>query len=127
MSVSEHPISFSPAMRVLLTVLLAGPGRCRVAVSEELLEVRMGLGGWAFAARIPRSSIVAAESTNRTVLAWGAHGWGGRWLVNGSSKGLVQLTIEPRAAGHCLFVPLRLRQLTLSLEEPERFVAALRS
>jgi hypothetical protein len=125
MSVSEHPISFNPAMRLLLTILLAGPGLCRVAVSEEQLEVRMGLGGWAFAARIPRSSIVAAEPVTRRVLAWGAHGWRGRWLVNGSSDGLVQLTIEPRAAAHCLFVPLRLRQLTLSLEDPRRLVDAL--
>ncbi len=59
------------------------------------------------------------------VWAWGAHGWRGRWLVNGSARGLVRLTIQPAGGGRCLMFPIALRQLTLSLEEPEQFIAAL--
>jgi len=59
------------------------------------------------------------------VWAWGAHGWRGRWLVNGSANGLVQVTIDPPQHGRCLVFAIRVRQLTLSLDDPDGFVAVL--
>jgi hypothetical protein len=85
----------------------------------------MGAGGWAFSGIVPRSSITEVKRVTGPVWAWGAHGWRGRWLVNGSANGLVQVSIEPTARGHCLFFPVKLRQLTVSLDEPDEFVAAL--
>lgn len=118
-------ISFNRFLRAVMTPMLTGPRRCAVVVGTDELHVTMGLGGWAFAARVPRSAISAAGRVDGPVWAWGAHGWRGQWLVNGSSQGLVRLTIEPPGHGRCLGFPVKLRQLTLSLDEPDAFIAAL--
>jgi hypothetical protein len=70
------------------------PKHSEVRVVAGTLHVKMG---WAFDAHIPLASITSAEATNTRVFAWGVHYSGGRWLVNGSGKGLVVLTIEPPA------------------------------
>jgi len=108
-----------------MTPLLAGPRNSTVRVDESVVMVKMGAGGWAFRAEVPRSSIEEATLVNGPVWAWGAHGWRHRWLVNGSSKGLVRLTIAPRAPGRCLMIPLHIGELTLSLAEPEEFIRAV--
>ena len=59
---------------------------------------------------------------------WGAHGWRGRWLVNGSSAGIVQLDLEPRQRAWLLSIwPLTLRVLYVSLDDPHGFLAAIGS
>jgi hypothetical protein len=85
----------------------------------------MGRGGWVFTGEVPKSSIVTATQVNGPVWSWGAHGWRERWLVNGSSKGLVHLTIAPKSPGRCLVFPLRIGELTLSLADPDAFVRAV--
>ena len=120
-------LSFNPFIRVLMTPLLAGPPRCRVVLTPKRLKVKMGLGGWAYSASVPRASLTGATPASGPVLGWGAHGWRGRWLINGSSRGLVRITIDPPSRGRCLMVPVKLRELTLSLEQPEAFIAAVTS
>lgn len=112
-------------MRALTIPLFAGPRHCRVTVLPDRIQVSMGVGGWEFTAGINRSAIVEATQTGGRVWAWGAHGWRGRWLVNGSSRGLVRLTLDPRQYGRCLGFPLRLRELTLSLDDPTGFIGVL--
>jgi len=124
-SPAQFTISFTNWMRVLMAAVLAGPRHCAVTVSSDHLDVHMGVGGWAFATSVHRSSIVDVRRVNRPVWAWGAHGWRGRWLVNGSGDGLVQVTIDPPQHGRCLVFAIKLRQLTLSLDDPDGFVAAL--
>ena len=124
---STYQVSFNMFMRVLMTPLLAGPRRCTVQLTRKRLKVRMGLAGWAFSARVPRESIAGAERVQVPVLGWGAHGWRGRWLINGSSRGLVRISIDPRARGRCLIVPIKLKELTLSLDRPDDFIAAVTS
>jgi hypothetical protein len=54
------------------------------------LSVPFGLG--------PQHSDVHVENDtlhHDRVTRWGVHGWRGRWAVNGSSKGMVELTIDP--------------------------------
>ncbi len=118
-------MSFNLFMRLLMTPMLCGPRRCHVVLTTDRLEVTMGVGAWAFSAAVPRSSITACTRVSGPVWAWGAHGWRGRWLINGSSRGLVRLSIDPRAHGRCLGFPLKVNELTLSLEHPDDFVAAL--
>jgi len=118
-------LSFNRFMRILMTPLLAGPRRCRVQVGAEHLYVTMGAGAWAFAALIPRASILRVAPDTRRVGGWGAHGWRGRWLVNGSSRGMVCVDIDPPARASCFGFPIKLRQLRLSLEDPERFVTVV--
>ena len=85
----------------------------------------MGVGGWVFKAEVPRDSIAEVAAAPGPVMAWGAHGWRGRWLVNGSSRGLVRVRIDPRSPGRCLGFPLRIRELILSLDDPVGFIDAL--
>jgi hypothetical protein len=124
-SSTEVTMSFSRWMRALTIPLLAGPAHCRVTVLADRVQVSMGVGGWEFAADIDRSAIVEVTQTTGRVWAWGAHGWRGRWLVNGSSRGLVRLTLDPRQRGRCLGFPLRLREVTLSLDDPAGFIEVL--
>jgi hypothetical protein len=125
MGVGTFSLSFNRFITILTTPMLAGPRHCRVQVGEQTMTVHMGLGGWAFKAEVPRASIVEVTPATGPVMAWGAHGWRGRWLVNGSSQGLVRIRIDPRSRGRCLFFPIRLRELTLSLDDPTGFVAAV--
>lgn len=118
-------LSFNRFMTVVMTPILAGPRRCRVVIEANQLSVTMGVGGWAFSARAPRSSVTRVARVSGPVWAWGAHGWRGRWLVNGSSRGLVQVSIQPAGRGRCLIFPIKLTELTVSLDEPDKFVAAL--
>jgi hypothetical protein len=63
----------------------------------------------------------------------GVHGRRGRWLVNGSAEGLAELTIDPPVrispSIDTLYGlgPSRVRQLTLSLDDPDGFVAAVKA
>jgi hypothetical protein len=123
----EFAMRYSPFMRVLLTLMLAGPRRTRIHVDDRGLDLRMGAGGWCYATRVPRSSVRSVESRTDPLRlwGWGAHGWRGRWLVNGSMRGLVEIAIDPPARARCLGWPIRLRTLIVSVEEPAAFVEAL--
>lgn len=127
MKSAEFPFSYNPFIRVLMTPMLLGPRHSTVRIDDARVSVRMGVGGWAFAARVPRSSITEAMRIAGPVLGWGVHGWRGLWLVNASSRGLVRMTIEPRSRGRCLLFPLRIRQLTVSLADADGFVRAVSS
>jgi hypothetical protein len=118
-------LSFNSFTRLLMTPILAGPHRCKVVLTAKRLKVKVGAGGWAFSANVPRSSVTGVTRVSGPVLGWGAHGWRGRWLINGSSRGLVRLTIDPSGRGRCLMVPVTLRELTISLERPDEFIAAV--
>jgi hypothetical protein len=120
-------LSYSRPLLALLTPMLAGPRRSGVLVGTDEIVVEMGMGGWAFRAGVPRSSVTAVDHAEGPVQAWGAHGWRHRWLVNGSSRGLVRLKIEPRARGRCLVFPLSVSELTVSLADPDAFIRAVRS
>lgn len=101
---------------------LFGSGRrfSHVTLRDDTITVRLG---WAFRAVIPRASVVRATPSTDRVWGWGAHGWGGRWLVNGSSHGLVVLDIDPQHKGRVLGYPVKLRQLTVSLVDPEALLS----
>lgn len=119
---TTFPIRFG-LLRGMLTVLGCGPRRSDVTVEPERVKVRMG---WAFRAAIPRSSIARAEENHGWVGGIGVHGFRGRWLVNGAASGLVALDIEPPARASVCGVPIKLRRLRVSLEDPAAFLAALR-
>ena len=106
---------------LLSTPLGLGPKTSEVRVVDGVLHVKMG---WAFDAHIPVSSITCAEATDERAFSAGVHYSNGRWLVNGSRKGLVALTIEPPVQAK---VPLRsaaLRSLVLSVTDPDALIAA---
>jgi hypothetical protein len=116
-------MSFDDRLKSLFVPMGLGPRRTQVSIEGGALRVRMG---WGFRASIPLSSVRAAEPDVGRVTGWGAHGRNGTWLVNGSSDGLVRMEIDPPARGWVSGIPVRLRVLRLSLEEPEAFLRALR-
>lgn len=98
-----------------------GPKQSEVYIADDTLHVKFG---WGFRTSVPLSSIAKAEENHDRVYAWGAHGWRGRWLVNGSSKGIVELTIDPPTKAHVMGVPITLRMLWVSVTEPEALIGA---
>ncbi|MGG5259242.1 hypothetical protein [Phycicoccus avicenniae] len=108
----------------VLGALLAGAalGRPAVVLTEDHLEVRLGLG---WRSTVPRADIVAAGHDPRHPISIGAHGWRGDWLVNTSGHGLVRIDLDPPGRGRVFGVPVRLRTLRLSLADPDAFLAAL--
>ena len=120
---SEFRLRYAPALRPLLSLLGMGPGLSGVDVEGDALRVRMG---WAFAARLPLTSIRHAEPTVHPIWGgWGVHGWDGRWLVNGSSHGIVRLDLDPDGKAVVCGVRVRVRTLWLGLEDPDGLLARL--
>lgn len=105
-----------------MVVLSLRPNNSYVDVGESEFSIRMG---WAFRATVPRSSIVSAANDDGRVLGWGVHGWGGKWLVNGSSSNIVRIDIDPPVRGRVAGLPVRVRTLRASAVEPDALIAAL--
>jgi hypothetical protein len=104
----------------------AGPGVSGVEVDAGGIRVRMG----SFKLDVPRVFVRSVKrSPARTGGATGVHGGRGRWLVNGSADGLVELAIEPPcdlAPGiDTLFRRQKVSLLIVSLDDPDGFIAAL--
>jgi hypothetical protein len=106
---------------LLSTPLGLGPKTSVVRIEDGILHVKMG---WAFDAKIPVASIVGAEASDERTFTAGVHYSNGRWLVNGSGKGLVTLTIEPPVPAKVPLRKVELRSLVLSVTDPDALIAA---
>jgi hypothetical protein len=108
------------------TLLGGGPGRGGVELTPTVLRVRVP----GFPLDIPRASVQSAtRSTRRIRGTYGVHGGRGRWLVNGSYSGLVELAIEPPCYTprqlSTLLRKMEVSSLTISLVDPDGFIAAV--
>jgi hypothetical protein len=109
------------------TRLGGGPGRGGVTVDSAMLRVRMA----DFHLDIPRGSVRSATRSARRIRGTiGVHGGRGRWLVNGSYNGLVEIAIEPPGYTprqfSTLFRRVKVSSLTISLVDPDGFIAAVK-
>ena len=118
------PISFDSWYALLSNALLLRPSDSFVEVEQNEIRVRMG---WAFHASIPRSSIVSAKKNQTRPISRGVHGFGGRWLVNGSADGLVTLGLAKGQRGYVMGFPVDLSELMVSLKDPTALLDALES
>lgn len=109
---------------LLSTPLGLGPKSSEVRVQDGTLHVKMG---WAFDAHIPVASITHAEASGDRTFTAGVHYSSGRWLVNGSRKGLVVLTIEPPVPAKAALRSVQLRSLVVSVTDPDALIAACTS
>jgi hypothetical protein len=113
-------IRYAALLKPLLEAMGMGSVQSGIEVTPDQLRVQMG---WAFSATIPIRDIRHMErSVPALILGWGVHGWAGRWLVNGSRRGVVRIDIDPAAQGKVIGVPIRLATLLISLVEPEKFL-----
>jgi len=115
-------ISYSTPMRLLSIMLGTGPRRSSVDVDDDTVDVRMG---WAFHVAIPRSAVDGVRHAEPVRFSRGAHGWNGRYLVNGRGDGLVTITVEPAQRGVLVGFPVNVSEVTVSVEDPAGLVAAL--
>jgi len=120
----RFPIRCNPFNGILFRGLLIAPSRSSVELDDQNLLVRLG---WAFSARIPRGLVARAGLGRPPTIPFtaGAHGWGGRWLVNGSADGIVTMDLSQRVRAFVAGFPIRLKELSVSLEDPEGFLSAL--
>ena len=117
----RFPIRFTGASR-LMAVAGMVPSRCSVDVTDDHVQVRMGM--W-FELEAPRLTVAGATHDTDRVLGWGVHGWRDGWLVNGSSEGIVRVTFAPTQRAWMGPVPLRVRVLRVSVDDPDGLIAAL--
>lgn len=122
MTTTHFPITHHGAYRWLGLAL----GGSSAAVDVGETEVAVRYGPW-FVARFPRSAVVDVARDERRFLSRGAHGWRGRWLVNGAGTGLVRVTLDPVQRARVTGVPAKLRELIVNVDDPEALIAALRA
>jgi hypothetical protein len=120
----RFPIRFSSLNGVLFRGLLIPPSSSYVDLDDQTIHVRLS---WAFSARIPRRMAAGAGLGRPPTIRFtaGAHGWGGRWLVNGAPDGIVTIDLSEPVRAFVSGFPIRLKELSASLEDPEGFLAAL--
>jgi hypothetical protein len=116
-------LRYDTASRFLLTLFGAGPARSGIAVEDDVACVM----GRLFRGRAPRPSVVGASIVSDRVLSRGVHGWRGDWLVNGAGRGLVELRFEPPMRATVTMVPVKVRRLRVSVDDPEGLVAVFAS
>jgi hypothetical protein len=118
---ARFPIRFTGANRAMVLLGIVAE-HCRVEVDDGELRVRMA---WAFSLDVPRVNVRSVAPEHGRVWAWGAHGWRGKWLVNGSSSGLVRIELDPPGRGRVAGVGVEVRILVVSVEDPDGLIAAL--
>jgi hypothetical protein len=118
----EFPISQTRAFRALAT--LFGGRHGTVTLDDASLRVRFGV---MFRAEVPRSAVRGATRWTGRIGGWGAHGRRGRWLVNGSSRGIVQIQLDPTQQGSMTGLPVKVTELLVGVDDPDGLVAALGS
>jgi len=115
------PFTFWGPMRALAT--LFGGRRAGATVTDDAVTVRYGV---MFAIDVPRSAVRSATRVQRT---WwwgiGVHGWKHVWVANGSLRDLVRLTLEPAQRARTLGIPVRVRELIVSVQDPDAFIAVV--
>lgn len=121
MATRRFPIRFTGLSRAMIALGLS-PSRSWVEVGDDVLRVRMS---WGFSLDAPLVNVRDARPDTGRVGGWGVHGWRGRWLVNGSSSGLVRIDLSQPVRGRMGPIPIGIRQLRVSVEDPDGLVAAL--
>ena len=117
---TTFPIRFTGFNKAMV-VLGMGPRGSRVEIDGGTVRIRMG---WAFRLRFARADIASAALDTARVGGWGVHGWRGVWLVNGSSKGIVRIDLRERVRGYVMGIPVKIRAVRVSVEDPDALVAA---
>jgi hypothetical protein len=107
------PIRYSKIWSWLLTILLLPPRFSYIEIDGDKVRIRMG---YAFRARFSRGDI-SVVGTNRPVVSIGAHGWRGRWLVNGAHRPIGKIGFALPIKARVLGVAVEVRELLVSVDD----------
>ena len=118
----EFAIRHDPWYKWIAVLCGLVPQWSRVTIDGDQVVVWMS---YAFRSTFDRSTIRSVTPWSGRVWSWGVHGWRQRWLVNGSSQGIVVLALDPPARARVLGWPIHVRELAVSLDDPVGLTAAL--
>lgn len=118
---ARFPIRFTGVNRAMVVLGITRRGSY-VDVDDATVTVRMT---WAFSATFPRTSVQQVADDHDRAWGWGAHGWRGVWLVNGSSSRIVRLDLHPAGRARVCGVPATLRTLRVSVDDPRGLIEAV--
>ena len=121
MTARRFPIRVTDAQRTLRTLGIHPP-ECAVEVDGDRLRVHYG---WAFRMDTALAGVRHAERDPTRPRKLGVHGWWGRWVVDGSFDRVVKIDFDPPARARTGPFPLKVRELRVSLDDPDGFLAAL--
>lgn len=116
------PITFDTWYAAVSRGVFLPPEAAWIEISADTIQVRMS---WAFRATFPRAAVVMATRERTRPASRGVHGWRGTWLVNGSGNGILRLTLHPEQSARVMGIPVCLRQLLLSVDDPDKLALAV--
>jgi hypothetical protein len=122
----RYAMRLDPVWRLVLALFVGTPSRSYVEIGEQAVRFRFG---WPFDETVPLDQIAGVAPTTWPFL--GGIGWRiatrGRIGLIGSLRGVVEVQLRAPRRVRLLAIPLRCRGIVVSLEDPDRFVAALRA
>jgi hypothetical protein len=116
------PIKYACWQGVVLRACLVAERWSYLDIQSDSVSVHMGWGFWA---RFARSNVERVAPAPRVFLTAGAHGWSGRWLVNGAESPIASIFLREPARAFVLGFPVTLRELRVSVDDVDGLRAAL--
>ena len=115
------PIRYGPPWQWILPLLGLPRGFAYIQVKGDEVKVRMG---WAFLVKFSRLDVIEVVD-RQAVVSIGAHGWEGRWLVNGAHSPIATIRLSRPARGLVLGFPVTVRELLVSVDDRDALRRAL--
>ena len=115
------PIRYGNPWKWILPLFLLPARLAYIRIDGDSVRVRMA---WGFRIKFPKAS-VQSVSDHRPVVSIGAHGWKGRWLVNGAHRPIATIALSPPARGRLLGMPITVRELLVSVDDRDVLRLAL--
>jgi hypothetical protein len=107
------PIKYTEPFSALLTMTGAPPRAAYLDIDDDKVRVQMGR---AFRVAFPRRAVVSVDDSPH-VVSVGAHGWRGRWIVNGTHRPIARIVLDEPVRARVIGVPVKLRELLVSVDD----------
>jgi hypothetical protein len=107
------PIRYGSPWRWILPLFLLPARLAYLRIDGDDVRVSMG---WGFRARFLRSDVVEVTK-HRPVASIGAHGWKGRWLVNGAHRPIATIRLAQPVRGRVAGFPVTVREILVSVDD----------
>jgi hypothetical protein len=117
------PIKFTPPYSWVLTIFGSPPRLSDIQIDGNRVRVRLG---WAFHATFDRRDVTSVSPVGARVSV-GAHGWRGRWLVNGAHSPIASIQLRAPARGFVVGFPVHVHELLVSVDDVAGLERALAS
>jgi hypothetical protein len=106
------PIRYGRAWRWLLLILLLPRRVSYIRIDGNVVKLRMG---WAFRTTFARQDVTDVAN-RRPVVSIGAHGWKGRWIVNGAHRPIAMIRLAQPVRGRVIGFPVIVREIWVSVD-----------